>query len=140
MFWPDPTKRMLGSAEGVPRIRNGAPRLRVKSPGEPMKPHQEHVPGDNQLHASDGSSDSAARPRHISRRGLLAGAGAGVAAATLGWFPGARIPAGNASTLATPPNFPSSISLYQQTYTNWSQQISVADVWTCTPASDADVV
>jgi len=105
-----------------------------------MKPHQEHGPGDSQLHASDGSGDSAARPRHISRRGLLAGAGAGVAAATLGWLPGARIPAGNASTLATPPNFPSSISLYQQTYTNWSQQISVADVWTCTPSSPADVV
>jgi cholesterol oxidase-like protein/FAD binding domain-containing protein len=105
-----------------------------------MKPHQEHVPGDDQLHASDGSSSPAASQRHISRRGLLAGAGAGVAAAALGWMPGVRIPAGNASTLASPPNFPAGISLYQQTFTNWAQQISVANVWTCTPASDADVV
>ena len=77
----------------------------------------------------------------ISRRGLLAGAGAGIAATALGWVPGARIPAANAaSTLTSPPNFPSGISLYQQTYTNWAQQISIADVWTCTPSSPADVV
>jgi hypothetical protein len=79
--------------------------------------------------------------RGLSRRGLLAGAGAGIAAATLGWVPGARIPAASAaSTLTSPPNFPSGISLYQQTYTNWAQQISVANVWTCTPSSPADVV
>ncbi len=81
------------------------------------------------------------RPRGLSRRGLLAGAGAGIAAASLGWVPGARIPAASAaSTAASPPNFPAGISLYQQTYTNWAQQISIADVWTCTPSSPADVV
>jgi Cholesterol oxidase, substrate-binding/FAD binding domain len=77
----------------------------------------------------------------ISRRGLLAGAGAGIAAASLGWLPGVRIPAASAqSTLATPPNFPSSISLYQQSFVNWAQQIDIADVWYCSPQSDTDVV
>jgi FAD/FMN-containing dehydrogenase len=81
------------------------------------------------------------RHRGISRRGLLAGAGAGIAAATLGWVPGARIPAASAaSTLASPPNFPSGISLYQQSFVNWAQQINIPDVWYCSPQSDADVV
>jgi Cholesterol oxidase, substrate-binding/FAD binding domain len=80
-------------------------------------------------------------PPHISRRGLLAGAGLGVAATALGWVPGIRIPAASAdSTIETPPNFPSGISLYQQTFTNWSEAISISDVWTCSPSSDAEVV
>jgi FAD/FMN-containing dehydrogenase len=83
--------------------------------------------------------------RGISRRGLLAGAGAGIAAATLstslGWVPGTRIPAASAaSTAASPPNFPSGISLYQQSFVNWAQQIAIPGVWYCSPQSDADVV
>ena len=46
----------------------------------------------------------------ISRRALLAGAGLGVAAASLGWIPGERIPAARAQT-ATPVNFPSASTL-----------------------------
>lgn len=76
----------------------------------------------------------------LSRRGLLAAAGTGVAAAALGWVPGIRIPAGHASTIPTPPNFPAGISLYQQTYQNWSQQATIDNVWTCSPQTDADVV
>jgi Cholesterol oxidase, substrate-binding/FAD binding domain len=76
----------------------------------------------------------------LSRRGLLAASGAGLAAAALGWVPGVRIPAGEASTIPTPPNFPSGVSLYQQTYQNWSQQATIGDVWTCAPQSDAEVV
>jgi Cholesterol oxidase, substrate-binding/FAD binding domain len=77
------------------------------------------------------------RSRHMSRRGLLTAAGA---TAVAGWMAAGRIPAGNASTMATPPNFPSGISLYQQTFVNWAQQINIANVWTCSPQTDADVV
>ncbi|HSZ47234.1 MAG TPA: cholesterol oxidase substrate-binding domain-containing protein [Streptosporangiaceae bacterium] len=83
---------------------------------------------------------SSGRSPHLSRRALLAAAGAGAAGAALGWFPGIRVPAGRASTIPAPPNFPSGISLYQQTYQNWSQQATIDDVWTCAPASDAEVV
>ena len=79
------------------------------------------------------------RPAGISRRALLAGAGLGVAAASLGWIPGVRIPAARAQT-ATPPSFPSGIDLYQQSFVNWAQQIDIPDVWYCAPASAADVV
>jgi FAD/FMN-containing dehydrogenase len=79
--------------------------------------------------------------RGISRRGLLAGAGAGVAAAALGWVPGARIPAASAAaTQASPTNFPSSVPLYQQSFVNWAQQIIIPEVWYCSPQSDTDVV
>ena len=40
--------------------------------------------------------DRDAKPVGISRRALLAGAGLGVAAASLGWIPGERIPAAKA--------------------------------------------
>ena len=41
---------------------------------------------------------------------------------------------------APPPNFPSGIPISQQTFENWSQAIKVANLWTCVPASAADVV
>jgi Cholesterol oxidase, substrate-binding len=88
-------------------------------------------------HPQDHSSPA---PAGLSRRGLLAGAGVGVAAATLGWLPGVRIQAGQASTVPQPPNFPPGIPLYQQTYVNWAQQVNIPDVWTCSPESDTDVV
>jgi hypothetical protein len=78
----------------------------------------------------------------ITRRTLLAGAGAGavgIAAATFGWIPGERIPAASAQT-STPTNFPSGIELYQQTFVNWAQQINIPDVWYCAPSSAAEVV
>jgi Cholesterol oxidase, substrate-binding/FAD binding domain len=90
--------------------------------------------------ARQAGHQSDAPGHHLSRRGLLAAAGIGAAGAALGWVPGVRIPAGHASTISTPPNFPAGISLYQQTYQNWSQQATIDDVWTCSPQTDADVV
>jgi FAD/FMN-containing dehydrogenase len=77
-------------------------------------------------------------PRHHpgmprpSRRALLAGA---TAAGALAWIPAFR-----ARAATPPPNFPSSIAVYQQAYQNWAGMIAIDDVWTCAPASAADVV
>jgi hypothetical protein len=49
-------------------------------------------------------------------------------------------PASAQATSAAPPNFPSSISIYQQAYQNWAGMIVVDNAWTCAPASAADVV
>ncbi len=78
---------------------------------------------------------SAPRP---SRRAFLAGAGAATAAA---WLPVFRVtPADAQATTAPPPNFPAAISVYQQAYQNWAGMIVIDNVWTCAPASAADVV
>ena len=73
------------------------------------------------------------------RRAFRAGA---AAAAALAWTPVFRVsPASAAATSsAPPPNFPSSISVYQQAYQNWAGMIVIDNVWTCAPASPADVV
>lgn len=109
-----------------------------------MKYHQNHVPDEEPVNMRGGSRGPEAsrqsRSPRISRRGLLAGAGAGAAAAALDWVPGARIAASSAATIPTPPNFPPSISLYQQTFVNWAQQIDIPSVWTCSPRSDTDIV
>ncbi len=78
------------------------------------------------------------RSRRPSRRAFLGGAAAVGAAA---WVPVFRVtPASAQATTAPPPNFPASISVYQQAYENWAQMIVIDDVWTCAPASAADVV
>jgi FAD/FMN-containing dehydrogenase len=74
----------------------------------------------------------------LSRRKFLSGV-AGTAALT--FIPGKRLYAGSgANTIPTPPNFPSSIPLYQETFTNWALETSISNVWACTPATPADVV
>jgi len=73
----------------------------------------------------------------LSRRALLAGAAAGAA---LGWVPVFRATPASGATTAPPPNFPSSIALYQQAYQNWAGMIVIENLWTCAPTSDADVV
>jgi FAD/FMN-containing dehydrogenase len=77
----------------------------------------------------------------LSRRQFLA-ASAGVAALTaFEWTPIFRVPAASAhSTLNPPPNFPSSIALYQQAFQNWSGEIVLENAWTCAPASAAAVL
>jgi FAD/FMN-containing dehydrogenase len=67
---------------------------------------------------------------------------AGAAAASaLAWVPVFRVtPASAQATTSPPPNFPSSISIYQQAYQNWAGMIVIDDVWTCAPASANDVV
>jgi FAD/FMN-containing dehydrogenase len=41
---------------------------------------------------------------------------------------------------ATPPNFPTSIPLTQQTFKNWADDIIVSNLWTATPNTAQDVV
>jgi FAD/FMN-containing dehydrogenase len=79
-----------------------------------------------------------ARGDKPSRRALLAGT---AAAGALAWTPVFRAtPASAQATIAAPPNFPSSISMYQQAYQNWSGAIVIDNVWTCAPTSPSDVV
>ena len=78
-------------------------------------------------------------PRRPSRRAFMAGAAA--AGALAAWVPVFRVsPASAQATTSPPPNFPSSISIYQQAYQNWAGMIVIDDVWTCAPASADDVV
>jgi FAD/FMN-containing dehydrogenase len=72
----------------------------------------------------------------LSRRAVLTGA----AGAALGWVPVFRATQASGATAAPPPNFPSSIALYQQAYQNWAGMIVIEDLWTCAPASEGDVV
>ncbi len=44
------------------------------------------------------------------------------------------------STVAAPAGFPPNIPVSQETFENWAQMITVPSVWTCVPASAADVV
>jgi FAD/FMN-containing dehydrogenase len=75
---------------------------------------------------------------HPSRRAFLATA---AATGALAWVPVFRAtPASAQATATPPPDFPSSIAIYQQAYQNWGQLILIEDVWTCAPASAADVV
>jgi len=72
-----------------------------------------------------------------SRRAFLTAA---AAAGTLAWTPVFRVtPASAQATSAPPPGFPGSIPVYQQAYQNWVGMIVIEDVWTCAPASPADV-
>ncbi len=94
--------------------------------------------------SSEADFDADRAPREAStwsrRKFIGAAAGATAGAATMGltgWIPAFRVPAAGA---ATPPNFPSGISLYQQAYKNWAGDIAVDAVWTCAPKTPADVV
>jgi FAD/FMN-containing dehydrogenase len=81
--------------------------------------------------------------RGLSRRGFLqAAAGTALVGATsaVGWTPVFKIPVAGAATIPSPPGFPSSISLYQQAYQNWSGEIVIDNVWTAAPATSSDVV
>jgi len=78
---------------------------------------------------------SSSRP---SRRAFL---GAAAAAGALAWVPVFRVTPASAQATSSPPaNFPSSISVYQQAYQNWSGMIVIDDVWTCAPTSATEVV
>lgn len=77
-------------------------------------------------------------PQEVGRRDFMTGAAAGVLA---GWLPAFRVgPASAQATCTAPPNFPSSISLYQQAYQNWSGEIQISALWTCAPQTPADVL
>jgi FAD/FMN-containing dehydrogenase len=78
----------------------------------------------------------------FSRRSFLqaaAGAAAVGAVGAMGWAPAFRIPVAGAATIPSPPGFPSSISLFQQVYQNWSGEIVIENVWTAAPTTSAEV-
>jgi FAD/FMN-containing dehydrogenase len=76
----------------------------------------------------------------LSRRAFVAGsAAAGLALMT----PLGRADAATAvrmGAINVPPDFPPGVTLYQQTYQNWAQQITVDGLWTCAPANADQVV
>ncbi|WP_084615991.1 cholesterol oxidase substrate-binding domain-containing protein [Solimonas flava] len=75
-----------------------------------------------------------------SRRRFLDGAGKLAAAGALtAWLPAFRISPAEAAC-AAPAGFPSGIALYQQAYVNWARDIAVDPMWTCAPATPAEVV
>lgn len=94
-----------------------------------------------------GEDEGGLTPRRtVTRRAVLAGgaaAGIGTAGALItGWVPAftSGPVAASDGISPPPPNFPSSVTLYQQNYENWSGETAVDDVWTCAPTSEADVV
>ena len=95
----------------------------------------------DRVHQGSARQPSTSGNRGFSRRQFLA-ASAGVAALSVfEWTPIFQVPAASAqSTLTPPPNFPSSIPLYQQAFQNWSGEIALENAWTCAPTSAADVV
>jgi len=77
----------------------------------------------------------------LSRRALLGGVAGAVALSAFPWTPLGRIPAADAATtIAPPPSFPAGIELYQQTFQNWSEEVTVDGLWTCAPATPDDIV
>lgn len=77
----------------------------------------------------------------ISRRSFLAGSAAAVATTASGWTPVGRLLAAEAAGVtATPPNLPPGVTVYKERYENWSGEIRIDALWTCQPASAADVV
>ena len=79
--------------------------------------------------------------RSFSRRKFLTATAAAAALGVVEWSPVFRVPAASAeSTLPVPPNFPTSIALYQQAFQNWSEEIVLENAWTCAPESAAQVL
>lgn len=72
-----------------------------------------------------------ADPSRHTRRTFLGGVGAAALTAAT------RTPAN--ALPAAPAGFPASIPIARRTYQNWSEQITVDDTWTATPASTEDV-
>ncbi|SDZ45717.1 FAD binding domain-containing protein [Micromonospora pattaloongensis] len=73
----------------------------------------------------------------VSRRRLLAGAGA----IGLLWTPVGAVGVDHADPgCPVPPGFPGTVPLLRRVYENWSGETRVDPVWTCVPATPADVV
>lgn len=61
--------------------------------------------------------------------------------ASAAWLPTFRVEAfSSATTCAKPINFPTTITLYQQAYENWSGEIKIDGMWTCSPKNEAEVL
>lgn len=75
----------------------------------------------------------------LSRRKFLGGTVATVAAGTV--LPGCKFVAGSGSnTIPMPPEFPTGIELYQQSFVNWARETKISGVWFCSPRSAEEVV
>lgn len=82
------------------------------------------------------------RPGNISRRKFLQTAAGGAAlgaVGAMGWTVVGRLTPAEAQA-AAPPNFPSTIEIYQEVFQNWSGEIVVQNVWTAVPVTPNDVV
>ena len=76
----------------------------------------------------------------LSRRSFLAGTAAAAAVTATGWSPLDRILSVEAAgSSSTPDNLPNGLLAYKQRYENWSGEIRIDELWTCTPTSPADV-
>ena len=75
--------------------------------------------------------------RTLSRRRFLTGA---TALGALAWIPACRVPPVRVQNCVTPPDFPPSIPLVQETFINWSREIALEPAWVCTPHTPADIV
>nr|WP_296772804.1 cholesterol oxidase substrate-binding domain-containing protein [Rhodococcus sp. (in: high G+C Gram-positive bacteria)] len=72
---------------------------------------------------------------------IAATAGAVAAASVVRAVPAGAAPFGSSeTTIPAPPNFPAGIPLYQQRYQNWSKEIILDAIWTCSPVTPDDVV
>ncbi|MGA9872892.1 MAG: cholesterol oxidase substrate-binding domain-containing protein [Rhodococcus sp. (in: high G+C Gram-positive bacteria)] len=75
------------------------------------------------------------------RQFIAAGAGAVATASLVRAVPAGAAPFGSAdTTIPAPPDFPAGIPLYQQRYQNWSKEIILDAIWTCSPTTADDVV
>jgi FAD/FMN-containing dehydrogenase len=77
--------------------------------------------------------------RVLSRRTLLGAAAAGAVLSAAEWTPAFTVTPADASA-ALPPDFPGSINVYQQAWTNWSGEIHTSPLWTCAPTTPEEVV
>lgn len=90
----------------------------------------------------DPTIDDPARAADPRRRRFIGQAlAAGAAAASAGWWPAFEVAAADRlATCAAPPGFPAQIGLFQQAYRNWSGEIQIDALWTCSPRNSAEVV
>ncbi len=78
-------------------------------------------------------------PSSVDRR-LFLGALGGLAASAA-WTPVHRVFAASApGGCQPPPDFPADIEVYLQAFENWTGEISIDQLWTCTPSGPSDIV
>ncbi|ALN91294.1 cholesterol oxidase substrate-binding domain-containing protein [Lysobacter gummosus] len=76
------------------------------------------------------------RRRFLGQALAIGAAGTGAA-----WWPAFAVDAASAlATCAAPPAFPAQIPLFQQAYRNWSGEIQIDALWTCSPRNPEEVV
>ncbi|MGH8080911.1 MAG: cholesterol oxidase substrate-binding domain-containing protein, partial [Lysobacter sp.] len=75
------------------------------------------------------------------RRFIAQALAVGAAGATAAWWPAFQVEAAShLASCAAPPSFPAQIPLFQQAYRNWSGEIQIDNLWTCSPRNAEDVV